>query len=53
MQMGMLGANHQTELREPGGGAGRRTGGTEGDFNPVERTIEAGLTTQFSQSRDF
>ena len=25
MQMWVLGANHQTELRDPGGGAGRRT----------------------------
>jgi hypothetical protein len=26
----MLGANHETELREPGRGAGRRTGEAEG-----------------------
>jgi len=28
--MQMLGVNHQTEPREPGEGAGRSTGGTEG-----------------------
>ena len=40
--MWMLGANHQTELREPGAGAGRRTGGPEGDYNPIGRTVLAG-----------
>jgi hypothetical protein len=35
----MLGANRPTELREPGGGAGRRTGEAEGDCNLI------GITT--------
>jgi hypothetical protein len=36
-QMWMLGANHQTEFREPAGG--RRTGGgAEGDCNSIGRT---------------
>lgn len=28
--------DHQTELKEPGGEAGLRTGGVEGDFYPLE-----------------
>jgi hypothetical protein len=52
MQTGMLGANHQTELRDPGGGAGWRPGGAEGDFNPVGRTLSADWTTQCSQGLD-
>jgi hypothetical protein len=47
--MFMLGANLQAELREPGGGTGRRKGG---DCNPTERTIPAGQTTQCSQRLD-
>jgi len=35
MQMWMLRANHQTELRVPGGGTGGRTGGAEGDCKPI------------------
>jgi len=46
----MLGANHHTEHRKPGGEAGGRTGGTEGDCNPIGRPVEAGLTT--SSPRD-
>jgi hypothetical protein len=38
MQMWMLGANHQTELRNPGGGVGRRTEGAEGHWNLIGRT---------------
>jgi len=38
MQMWMLEVNHQTELRKPGGEAGRRTGGVEGNCNPIGRT---------------
>jgi hypothetical protein len=38
MQMWMLGANHQTELKDPGGGAGGKTGGAKGDCNHIERT---------------
>jgi hypothetical protein len=38
MQMQMLGASHQSELREPGGGVGRKTRGAEGDYNPIRRT---------------
>jgi len=38
MQMWMLEANHQTELRKPGWGACGRTGGVEGYYNPVGRT---------------
>jgi len=34
----MLGANHQTELREPGGEASGRTKGAERDYNPIGRT---------------
>jgi hypothetical protein len=38
MQLWILRAKHQTKLREPGGGAGSRTGGAEGDCNPTGRT---------------
>jgi hypothetical protein len=38
MQMWMLGVNKKTELKEPVGGAGRRTGKAEGDYNPIRRT---------------
>jgi len=48
----MLGANHQTELRDPGGGAGRRTEGAEGDSNPIGRITSAGQTTQCFQGLD-
>jgi hypothetical protein len=47
MQMWMLGVNHQMELKEPGWGAGGRTGGAKVDWNPIGRT-----TIQFSQSLD-
>jgi hypothetical protein len=30
--------DHQTELKEPGGGAVRRAGGAEGNCNPTGRT---------------
>jgi hypothetical protein len=46
------GANHQTELRDPGGGAGRRTAGAEWDCNPIGRTTSAGQTTQYSEELD-
>jgi hypothetical protein len=39
MQMWMLGANHHTDLRDPGGGTGRRTGEEERDCNPIGRTM--------------
>jgi hypothetical protein len=52
MQMWLLGANHQTEHSKSGGGAGGRTGGLEGDCNPIGRTTKVGLTTQLSQSLD-
>ena len=45
----MLGANHQAELRDPDVGAGRRTGGTKGDCNPIGTTTSAGQTTRFFQ----
>ena len=48
----MLGANHQTELRDPGGGDGKRTKGAEGNCNPMGRTTSAGWTTQCSQGLD-
>jgi hypothetical protein len=38
LQMQMLGANHQTEFMERGGGIGRKTGVAEGDCNPIRRT---------------
>jgi hypothetical protein len=38
MEMQMLGANHHIEFRETGGGAGRRTGGAEGDCSPIRKT---------------
>jgi hypothetical protein len=45
----MLGANHQTEFRDPGWGAGGRPGRAEGDCNPIGRTTSAGRTTQCSK----
>jgi hypothetical protein len=48
-QMWVLRANHQTDLRDPDGGASRRTGGAEGNCNPIGRTTPAGQTTQCSQ----
>ena len=47
----MLGVNYQTELRDPGGRAGGRTGGAEG-CNPIERTMYASQTTKYSQGLD-
>jgi hypothetical protein len=38
MLMWMLGANYQTELRKLGRGAVGRTGGADGDCNPIGRT---------------
>jgi hypothetical protein len=38
MQMQMLGANLQTELKEPGGRGGRGTGKAEGDCNSIGKT---------------
>jgi hypothetical protein len=38
MQMWMLGANHQSELRKYGGGAGRRTRGVVKDCILIGRT---------------
>jgi hypothetical protein len=52
MQMQMLGSNHQNELWDPGGEAGRRTRGVEGDCNPIGQTMSAGQTTQCSQGLD-
>jgi hypothetical protein len=46
--MWMLGAPYQTELRDPSGGADRRTGGVEGDCKPIGR-IRACQTSQCSQ----
>jgi hypothetical protein len=48
MHMWMLGANHLTELRDLCGGAGRRTRGTEGNCNPLGKTMSAGQTIQCS-----
>jgi len=36
--MWILGASHQTELKEPSGGAGGRTGVAEGDCSPIGKT---------------
>jgi hypothetical protein len=47
--MWMLVVNPQTELREPDGGTGRRTGGEEGDSNPIGRTTYS-PTSYFSLS---
>jgi hypothetical protein len=54
MQMWMCGVNHQTELRDPGGGADRRPRESEEDCNPIETTTStlAGQTTQCSQGLD-
>ena len=52
MQMMMFGANHQTDLEDPGGGAGGRTGGAERDCNPIGRVMSAGRSTQSSQGLD-
>jgi hypothetical protein len=46
MHIWMLEASHQTELRDPGRGAGRRIGGAEWDCNSIGRTMLAGRTTQ-------
>ena len=53
MQMWMLGANHQAELGNPGGGAGGRIRGVKGDCNPIGRTILAGWTILSSQGLDI
>ena len=37
MQMCVFVANHQKGLRDPGGGAGRRTEREEGDCNTIGR----------------
>ena len=49
MQMQMLGSNHQNELWDPGGEAGRRTRGVEGDCNPIRRTTSTGWITQLDK----
>jgi hypothetical protein len=51
MQLWMLGANHQTELSDPGGGAGWRNGAAEGDCTPIGKTT-TGRTTQCFQRLD-
>jgi hypothetical protein len=48
----MLGAKHQSELRDLCRGPGGRTGGLEGDCNPLGRTMWAGWTTQSSHGLD-
>jgi len=48
----MLGANHPTDVGDPGGGAGRRTRGAEGDCTPIGRSMLAGWTTQCLQGLD-
>ena len=50
--MCILGANLQTELRDPVGGVVRRTGEMKGGGNPIERTTSTGQTTQSSQRLD-
>jgi hypothetical protein len=45
IQMLMLSANYQTELRDPGEGVGRKTGRAEENCNPTGRTTSAGQTT--------
>ena len=47
----MLGANPQTELGEPGGGAGGRIGRVERDCNLIVRTVSAGQTTSTPGTR--
>ena len=39
----------QVEHMDHGGGAGKRTGGADGDCNSIGRTMSAGWTTQCSQ----
>jgi hypothetical protein len=50
--MCILGANLQTELRDPVGGAVRSTGEIMGGCNPIGRTTSTGQTTQSSQRLD-
>ena len=46
--MWMLGANHQTEHREPNGGVKGRTEVAEGVCNPIGRTISINQSLQNS-----
>ena len=50
MHVWMLGANHQAELRDPGGGADGRPGGTESHCNPLGKQHR--LTRPHSAPRD-
>jgi hypothetical protein len=52
MQMWMLGVNHQTELRDPSGGASGRTVEADRDCNHVGRTMPTGWTIQCYQGLD-
>ena len=52
MQFCVILKMQEKKLREPDGGAGRRTGGAEGDCNPIRRSMLAGWTTQCSQGLD-
>ena len=52
MQFCVILKMQEKKLREPDGGAGRRTGEAEEDCNQIRRTTEAGLTTQLSQILD-
>jgi hypothetical protein len=53
MQIWILGANYQIELRDCDGKAGWRTEGAEGECNPIGRTTAAGQTNQCSQVLDY
>jgi hypothetical protein len=49
MQIWMLGANDQNDLRDPSREAGRSTGKAEGVCNPIGRTMLAAQIRQCSQ----
>ena len=52
MKMYLVGANHQTELRDPSKGNGGRTVGVKRDRHHIGRPISADWTTKCSQRLD-
>jgi hypothetical protein len=53
IQMQILTAHHRAKPSDPSGRARERTEGTEGDWNPIRRTISTNRTTQSSQRLNY
>jgi hypothetical protein len=53
IQMQIITANHWTEHRDSNGRPRERAEGTEGDYNPIERTISTNQVTQRSKRLNY